>query len=79
MNIQSLFLFLLAWKPEKKDWKDILKNYDVFATNKEQFIKEINQIVFEIRDVCPYWYGIDTFEIQRRIDMQKFCLISGER
>lgn len=58
--------------------ENMLRNYDVFSTNKEQFIKEISQIVLEIRDVCPYWYGIDTFEIQRRMDMQKFCLISGE-
>ena len=42
----------------------------------EKVTKQIN--VLEIRDVCPYWYGIDTFEIQRRMDMQKFCLISGE-
>lgn len=60
------------------DLENVLKSYDVYATNKEKFMELINNIVADIRKECPYWYGLDTFEIQRRIDMQKFCLISGE-
>lgn len=60
------------------DLEKVLKSYDIYATNKEKFIESLSNIVTDIRKECPHWYGLDTFEIQRRIDMQKFCLISGE-
>lgn len=58
--------------------ENVLKSYNVYETNKEKFIQSLGNIVSDIRKECPYWYGLDTSEIQRRIDMQKFCLISGE-
>ena len=60
------------------DLEKVLKSYDIYATNKEKFIESLSNIVTDIIKECPHWYGLDTFEIQRRIDMQKFCLISGE-
>ena len=67
-------------KVEKQIWRleKILKSYDVFTSERESFINEVNDIVKGIRKEIPYWHGVDTFEVQKCIDMQKFCLISGE-
>lgn len=63
---------------ELKELEGIYKTYDVYETNKDQFIDEIDKKIGVIKEKKPYWQGLNIWDLRECLDQQKACVISGE-
>lgn len=55
-----------------------LSSYNVFFSDKKDFISKISNQIENIRMKKSSWYGLNLYEIEECIRQHKFCLISGE-
>lgn len=63
---------------ELYDLNSFLKTYNAFFTDKDEFIKEIERRITDIKKKEESWYGLSLYEIESYIKLHRFCLISGE-
>ena len=55
-----------------------MSSYNVFFSDKKDFISKISNQIENIRMKKSSWYGLNLYEIEECIRQHKFCLISGE-
>lgn len=53
------------------------RSYDFIKTNKESFLNELATLIANIRSKSKYWYGLDAYQVENSIDMQKSCVMRG--
>lgn len=52
--------------------------YSFFSTDKEKFFSDIKELVNDVKQDVPYWYGLNPASVEDVLNMHKCCLISGE-
>ncbi len=57
--------------------KEVLEKYQFSETNAEAFLNEVSDIISQIQEIAPHWYGLSIEEVSYFIAMQNFCVISG--
>lgn len=57
---------------------DFIKGYNSFISNREEFLREIQELVSQIKQKEEHWYGYDIRRLKQCLNQQGFCLISGE-
>ena len=55
-----------------------MSTYDAFLSNKESFLKKIENIITLIQKKNDSWYGLNIYELGKYLKIHRFCLISGE-
>lgn len=63
---------------ELQNLRILYESYEPTYSEKESFIRNLNEILSRIRKIHEYWYGLDLLSVSNCIDMQKFCVITGE-
>ncbi len=54
------------------------RTYSFFSTDKEKFFSDIKELVNDVKQDVPYWYGLNPTAVEDVLNMHKCCLISGE-
>ena len=52
--------------------------YDFFNEDQVAFKEKLQLLIEKIREIEPYWNGVDLYDISDTMKMHKFCLVSGE-
>ena len=53
-------------------------SYDFIQTEKESFLEELRILINNIISKFQYWYGLDVYQVETCINMQKACVMNGE-
>lgn len=64
-------------RSELEDLKKLYSSFEPINTDKEYFIKEVETKISNIKAKKQYWYGIDKYQVEKSICMQKACVMSG--
>ena len=54
------------------------QTYSFFSTDRERFYSDIKELVNDVKQDVPYWYGLNLASVEDVLNMHKCCLISGE-
>lgn len=63
---------------EIKELKKLYQNYNFIVDGNKGFLETIKSIGKKIKEKNPNWYGINIYELEESLKLQKFALISGE-
>ena len=50
----------------------------IFRCAKEKFFSDIKELINDVKQDVPYWYGLNPAAVEDVLNMHKCCLISGE-
>lgn len=56
----------------------VYSSYNYFVTEPNAFLKDLKSVVEEIRNIEPYWMGINLMSVKETLNMHRSCLIYGE-
>lgn len=58
--------------------KDYYYSYDYIESNNSSFIAKVKELINDIRTKVNSWYGLDIYQIESCINIQKSCVLRGD-